>query len=628
MTMKRQMTPGPWYRLSDRSSRFTQIIGRLKPGITLTQAKASLQPLYHATRQMEVNSVPFTRMTEYRRQQFLKGWIDVVPAERGRSFMRERFEKPLIALMCIVGAVLLIACANLAGLLVARASARQKEIAIRLAMGATRGRIVRQLLVESLLLAVTGGIAGLLLATGMTHLLVSVIPQDTTPLALSSAPNWRILGFDIALSLFAGVLFGLAPALQSTRPDVASTLKDQASAVVSGGTVGLRKALVAAQVTLSLVLLIGAGLFVGTLRNLRNTSPGFNMDGLITFNVDPPGNGYSAPRTSQFYREMLQNISALPGVRGATFAIVALLGGDEWDSSITIQGYEPKPGENVGPHMQFVTPDFFPVIGIPVLMGRNFTVNDVEKSQKVAIINEKFAKKFYGTANPVGRRIGMGNNPGVATDITIVGVVKDTKYEGLREEIPIELYRPYEQAGFSLGINAYVRTDRNPEEQYAPVRNTVHKMDAQLPVFGMRTLNEQVDRGLTTERLVASLSTMFGLLATFLAAIGLYGVMAYSVTRRTREIGIRMALGAKSAAVVRMLMAEVLVLAAAGIAIGVPSAWMLGKFVESQLYGVHGRDIATIAGAAVLIALVAGLAGFGPGRRAVRIQPMEALRWE
>jgi ABC-type antimicrobial peptide transport system permease subunit len=222
----------------------------------------------------------------------------------------------------------------------------------------------------------------------------------------------------------------------------------------------------------------------------------------------------------------------------------------------------------------------------------------------------------------------MGGNPGTVLDITIVGVVKDTKYEGLRDEIPIELYRPYEQAGFSIGVNAYVRTDRDPDQEYAAVRTAIHKMDAQLPVFGMRTLNEQVDRTLTTERLVASLSSMFGFLATFLAAIGLYGVMAYSVTRRTREIGIRMALGAKSAAVVWMLMAEVLMLAAAGIVIGVPSAWMLGKFVESQLYGVHGRDIATIAGAALLIALVAGLAGFGPGRRAVRIQPMEALRWE
>jgi predicted permease len=462
----------------------------------------------------------------------------------------------------------------------------------------------------------------------MTHLLVSVLPQDTTPLALSTRPDWRILGFDIGLSIFAGVLFGLAPALQSTRPDVASTLKDQASAVVSGGTVGLRKALVAAQVTLSLVLLIGAGLFVGTLRNLRGTSPGFDIDRLLTFHIDPPGNGYNEARTTQFYREMLQNIDALPGVRGAALAVVALLDGDEWDSSISVEGYEAKPGENLGPHMQYVSPDFFPTVDIPVLMGRNFTVNDVAKSQKVAIVNEKFAKKFYGTSNPIGRRIGMGGNPGTILDITIVGVVKDTKYEGLREEIPIELYRPYEQAGFSIGTHAYVRTDRDPDQEYAVLRNAIHGMDAQLPVFGMRTLDEQVDRSLTTERLVASLSTMFGFLATFLAAIGLYGVMAYAVTRRTREIGIRMALGARGGAVVWMLMTEILVLAAAGIVIGVPSAWMLGRFVESQLYGVHGRDIATIAGAALLIALVAGLAGFAPGRRAVRIQPMEALRWE
>jgi len=628
MTMKKEMTPGPWYSLSDRRSHFAQIFARLKPGVTETVAKASLQPLYHNVLNMEVTDKAFAKATDYNRQQFLRGWIDVLPASRGRSFLREQFQKPLLVLMCVVGAVLLIACANLAGLLVARAAARQKEIAIRLAMGASRYRIVRQLLVESLLLSVTGGIAGLLLAMAMTHALIGFIPTGTTPLALSATPDWRILTFDLAVSLFAGILFGLVPALQSTRPDLSTTLKDQASAVVGGGAVGLRKALVTAQVTLSLLLLIGAGLFVGTLRNLKNTNPGFATDRLLTFEIDPPSNGYTEAHTGQFYRELTQRMDALPGVRGGSLAVVALLDGDEWDSSIAIEGYDAKPGEDLDPHMNYVTPDFFPVVGVPILLGRSFTETDTAKAPKVAIVNQRFVKRFFGNADPVGRRIGMGGEPGTVTDITIVGVARDTKYEGIREDVPIELYRPYDQSGFVTGLNAYVRTDREPTQEFSALRGLVHTMDAGLPVFNMRTLDEEVDRSLSTERLVATLSSMFGFLATFLAAIGLYGVMAYSVTRRTREIGIRMALGARGQSVVWMLMSEVLLLAGIGIAVGVGLAWLLAKMVESQLYGVAGRDPWTIAGAVLMIAAIAALAGYGPGRRATNIHPMEALRWE
>ena len=629
MTMKKEMTPGPWYSLSDRRSHFVQIFARLKPDVSDVVAKASLQPLYHNVLNMEVASKEFAKTSEFNRQRFVRGWIDV-PSRLARPLLSSgAVSETLVVLMCVVGAVLLIACANLAGLLVARASARQKEIAIRLAMGASRARIVRQLLVESLLLSVTGGIAGLLLAMGMTRLLIGYIPTGTTPLALSAAPDWRILAFDLGVSLFAGILFGLAPALQSTRPDLSSTLKDQASAVVGGGAVGLRKVLVTAQVALSLLLLIGAGLFVGTLRNLKNTDPGFKTDRLLTFRVDPPGNGYTDAHSTQFYREFIDRVDALPGIRGSSMAVVALLDGDEWDSSIAIEGYDAKPGENVGPHMNYVTAEFFPVVGVPVLMGRSFTQNDTADAAKVAIVNQKFAKRYFGDgANPVGKRLGMGGNPGTVMDITIVGVVRDTKYEGVREEIPVELYRPYVQAGFIVGMNAYVRTDRDPTQEFAALRGLVRSMDAGLPVFDMRTLDEEVDRSLSTERLVATLSSMFGFLATFLAAIGLYGVMAYSVTRRTREIGIRMALGARGTSVVWMLMSEVLLLAGIGIIIGVPAAWLLGKMVESQLYGVVGHDPWTIAGAALMIAVIAALAGYGPGHRATGIHPMEALRWE
>ena len=312
-------------------------------------------------------------------------------------------------------------------------------------------------------------------------------------------------------------------------------------------------------------------------------------------------------------------------------AVVALLDGDEWDSSISVQGYDSKPGENLGPHMNFVTAEFFPVVGVPVLMGRSFAVTDTLASPKVAIVNQKFVKRFYGDANPIrakdrdgweSRHRDRHHNCGSR--------LRDTKYEGVREEVPIELYRPYPQADFSSGMNVYVRTDRDPTQEFGALRSVVRSIDSGLPVFDMRTLNEQVDRSLSYGAVVvATLSSMFRIPRdAFLAAIGLYGVMAYTVTRRTREIGIRMALGASGGGVIRMLVSEVLLLAGIGIAVGVPAAWMLGKMVESQLYGVQARDVTTIAAAAAMIAVIAALAGYGPGRRAVRIHPMEALRWE
>lgn len=627
MMMKQQITPVRFYNLYDRRGRFAQVFGRLKPGITLTQAKAALQPLFHSILEREVREKAFNNTTSYTRQQFLKMWLDVLPGSKGRSFTRQQFENPLWVLMCVVGFVLLIACANLANLLIARAAARQKEMAMRLALGASRFRLIRQLLVESLLLSLTGGLLGLALAAGMNRILISFIPQGTTPLALSVMPDWRVLAFNVGVSLFTGILFGLAPALQSTTADLAGTLKAQAANVVGGSGVRLRKALVAAQVTLSLLLLIGAGLFITTLKNLRDIDPGFRIERLLTFKVDPPRNGYTDERTKQFYREMNSRLRALPGVNGAGTSVVALLDGDEWDSTITVEGYPAKQGESMNPHMNYLSTGFFSAVGIPVILGRDFTPNDTGKP-KVAIVNEKFAKRFFGNASAIGHRIGMGGNPGTKTDITIVGVVRDTKYEGVRDEVPFELYIPQEQVEFATSVSAYVRTERPPQQTFAAVRQVIHSLDANLPVYDMRTLDEQVDRSLSTERLVATLSSVFGALATFLAAIGLYGVMAYTVTRRTREIGIRMALGAARGQVVWLVMREVIILMAIGIAVGLPASWMLTKLVQSQLYGVAPHDPITIVAAVTLIAGVAILSGYAPGRRATKIHPMEALRWE
>ncbi len=628
MMMKKEMTPGPWYSLNDRRSRFVQAFGRLKPGMTLETAKAGLQPLFHQILEMEVQDKEFATASQNMKQQFLKMWMNLLPASKGRSDLRRQFANPLWALMAIVGLVLLIACSNVANLLVARATARQKEVAVRLAMGASRGRLICQLLKESLLLSMAGGAAGLGLAVLMDRELIGFLPAGVIPLHLASAPDARVLGFTLAVSVLTGLIFGLAPAIQSTRPDLAGTLKDQAGSVVGGTSVGLRQTLVVLQVALSLLLLIGAGLFIQSLRNLKDLNPGFQTQDLATFSLDPTLNGYKPERSLQFYRQLVERLSGLGGVTSAALAVIPVLDDNEWDSSVTVEGYTSKQGPSAQPHMQFVTPAFFETLGIPILVGRDFSLRDEEGASKVAIVNEKFAKRYFESGSPIGRHVGMGGNPGTKTDIEIVGVVKDTKYENMRQEVPYELYRPYQQVGFVTGMSAYVRTRGEPASLFSALRQTVREVDSSVPVFGMRTLEQQVDKSLVTERMLATLSTVFGCLATVLAGVGLYGVMSYLVARRTREIGIRMALGAGRGTVVWLVMREVLRLAAVGVAIGVPSAWALTRLVETQLFGIQAADPTTMALSALGIAPVAAIAGYLPARRATGIDPMRALRWE
>jgi predicted permease len=510
--------------------------------------------------------------------------------------------------------------------MIARASARQKEIAVRLAIGASRGRLVVQLLSESVLLSVCGGAAGLGLAMLMGKALIGFLPTGNLPLTVTHTPDGRVLLFTAAISVLTGLIFGLVPALQSTRPNLAGTLKDQAGAVVGGASVGLRKTLVIAQVALSLLLLIGAGLFVRSLQNLRGLNPGFRTGGLVTFSLDPTLNGYKEERSRLVYSQIAERLNTLPGVAGAALVVMPILANTEWDSSVTVEGYSGKDGAD--PHMQFASPGYFETLGIPFLAGRDFTLRDDRSSPKIGIVNEKFAKRFFGGTNPVGRHVGMGGDPGTKTDIEIIGVVRDTKYEDMRTDVPVQLYLPYLQVNFTTGMTAYVRARGDAESLFPALRQVVREADPNVPVYGMRTVDEQVDRSLVTERMLATLSTSFGLLATLLAAVGLYGVMAYMVARRTREIGIRMALGAAQGSVVWLVMREVLVLAAAGVAIGAPGAWLLSRLVERQLFGIKPADPATLALSTAGIVAVALLSGYLPARRAVSIDPMRALRWE
>jgi predicted permease len=554
--------------------------------------------------------------------------LELRPAAQGINRLRQQWEKPLVALMALVGLVLLIACANVANLLLARGASRRREMAIRLALGAGRGSLIRQLLVESLMLSTLGGALGVGLAVAIDQGLLAFLPSGHTPLSLSATPDWTVLAFTFGISMLAGILFGLAPALQSTRPQLANTLKDQAGGVIRGGSVRLRKGLVVAQVSLSLLLLIGASLFLQSLRNLKVMNPGFEVKNLLTFSVEPTLSRYDKPSARDYYRRLRERLQSLPGVDSAAFAVVPIMDDNEWDNWVTIEGYTPKQGETPDPHMQYCTPAFFKTLKIPVLLGRDFMPKDIEGAPKVGIVNQKFAKRYFGSASPLGRHLGMGIDPGTKLDIEIVGVAGDTKYESMREEIPYELYIPYTQTDFVTGMTVYARAQGDPTGIFNMLRPTVREVDAGVPMYDLRTLDDQIEISLLTERLLATLSSVFGCLATLLAALGLYGVMAFMVARRTREIGIRMALGADSGSVVWMVMREVLALAAMGVAIGLGAAWAATRFIETQLFGIQPTDWLTMALAALGIGVVAGLAGYVPARRATGIDPMRALRWE
>jgi predicted permease len=510
----------------------------------------------------------------------------------------------------------------------ARAASRQKEIAIRLAIGAGRARMVQQLLTESLLLAFAGGAAAIGLAVAMVKGLLVFLPTNLTGYTLSSTPDFRVLGFAFGLALLTGVAFGLAPAVQSTKPDIAPTLKDQAGNVMGGSAqAGLRKGLVVAQVTLSLLLLIGAGLFVRSLSNLRSLNPGFRTENLIQFAIAPRSVGYDAARIRPLYQRLEERLRGLPGVSAAGLARVEVLSGNEWDNGITLAGYTPKPGEEMDPHMNFISPGYFETLGIPLVAGRGFTLKDDMNAPHVAIVNARFAKHYFGDGIAVGHRVGMGTDPGTPTDFEIVGVVSDTRYESLRDEIPLEMYLCTGQRADQV-MTAYVRTVHNPDAEFHAIRSVVHELDPSLPITSMKTFTSQIDESLISERMIATLSSLFSMLATVLAIIGLYGVMAYMVARRAREIGIRMALGAKAGTVVWMVMREVLAMVTVGIAIGLPAAIALTRLVKAQLYGIQPNDPASIATAMLVLFGVAMLAGYVPARRAAAYDPVRVLRSE
>lgn len=627
--MKPVMTPG-WDDLGNRRSQWIQVFARMKPGYTAESAQASLQPLFQQILQDELTDPRMRNVSQYLRDRFLKRTVRVAPAANGYSEMRERYSTALIVLMCMVGLVLVIACSNVANLLIARAAARQKEIAVRLAVGASRGQLLSQLLVESLVLSMAGGLLGLLFSFWAIRGLLSFVPAEGMPLLLRAAPDWRIFAFNMAVAILTGLLFGLAPALQAMRLDLSNTLKDASTAVAGrAGSVRLRKTLVTAQVALSFLLLAGSGLFVRTLANLKNTNPGFReIDNLVTFQVDPALNGYSAPRLRAFYTQLLENLRSLPGVRSAGYALVPVLHGWEWDSTMSVEGHQAKDGEDMQAFMNSISPGYFHTMGVPLLEGRDFDSRDQGEQFTVAVVNRKFAQHFFGNKSAIGRRLGFGGGPDVKLDIRIIGVVEDSLYEGPRQGVRRQVFVPNLQSRFPGGVAFYVRTSLDSDSMFSALRRQVAQLDPSLPVYEMKTLEDQLDQTLSTERLIAALSSAFGALATLLAGVGLYGVMAFAVVRRTREIGLRMALGAQRGSVVWLVMREVLRLLVLGLAAGVPCAYLLGRYVSSQLFGVKPADLPAAAAALAILAAVALAAGFLPARRASVIDPIQALRYE
>ena len=625
--MKPVMLPDfEWLGISDRRARWVQVFGRLKPGYSVENAQAPLQGLFTQIRSYEMTLPAAKDWSAYMRGEFMKGRLLVEPAAMGYSGLRNDFSTALLVLMCMVGLVLLIACANVANLLIARGFMRQKEIAVRLSLGASRGRLVRQLLVESLLLSFVGGLLGVFLAVALTRGLLALVPSEGSPLLIRAQPDLRILGFTLGLTFLTGIIFGLMPALRASRPDPWTTLKDTIGSIAgAGGSLFLRKGLVTVQVALSFLLLFGAGLFVRSLQNLKGTDPGVALDNLVTFQLAPALSGYDDQRAVNLYNELLDRLRAVSGVHAAGIATVPILSGNEWDSSMSVEGHRPSDGEDMQAFMNAVSPGYFATMKIPLLEGRDFTRLDAKSETRVAIVNRRFANHFFPRTSPLGRRLGFGTGPDTKLEIEIVGVVADSLYEGPREGIHRQVFIP------NWGRNSaafYVRTSSPSASAHTLARNVVKSLDATMPVYEVKTLERQLDETLLSDRLVALLAAGFGLLATLLASIGLYGVMAFVVARRRKELGIRMALGAQPATVVWLVMKEVLVLLAIGLAVGIPSAMALGRLVATELYGIQPYDPAIAVVTMLLLTGVSAAAGFIPATRASRIDPILALRYE
>ena len=607
---------------TDNFSESLLIMGRLKPGVSIAEATANVNVLF---RQILLG-FPDAKLSQENLQRLDRTKVLLTPMATGLSSLRRQFSEPLQILMAVVALVLLIACANIANLLLARSTARARELAVRQALGARRSRIIRQLLTESLLLALVGGMLGVALASVANYVLLRMVSGGLDPIPLDLSINTRLLLFTVAVTIATALVFGTVPAFRATRLQLTDTLKAGRGPQGSSTKNRLAKALVISQVALSLVLMVGAGLFLRSLVNLNNVDTGFNKENVLRLNIDSSSAGYTAgePRDIALFQQIEERVSAMPNVKAASFSAFTFDEGT-WDSGVVVPGM--KIDETTDVNHNVVGTGYLATMQIPLLAGRNFSSSDTRTSQQVVIISEHTAKTLFPRDNPIGRYYNLGRDNKPEDDVTVIGVVKNVKFGDLAEE-PVNLdYMPYTQRPWDFG-DFEVRYTGDFAPIVAAVQRTIHSIDRNLPITRVTTLDEQVARSFTNQRLVAQLSAFFGLLAVFLSCIGIYGVMSYVVTRRTNEIGIRMALGAGRSHMLWMVLREILILVSIGVGIGVPLTLAGDRLLSHMLFGLKPTDPVTLVSATVILLIVAAIAGYLPARRASLVDPIVALRYE
>lgn len=607
--------------LDDKNVYFLNMVGRLKPGISLEQAQAGINV---ELRQFLIDESG-SQLNDERRLTIQNSYVTLESGARGLSGLRKFYSTALRMLMVIVALVLLIACANVGNLMLSRAAARKAEISLRQALGASRWRLMRQLLTESLLLALIGGVAGILLAQWGVSLLVSRLAA-TSPLDVK--PDTTVLLFTLGISIISGVIFGIAPALRATKTDLTTALKEK-SASGRTGRFNLGSVLVVAQVAVSLILLVGAGLFARSLIKLQQEDLGFNRDNVLLASVDSRLAGYKPDELSAVYRQLYDRFSTLPNVQSATIASFSPMQGSSTNSTVTVRGYTPNENENMAVGEILIGPDFNETLGVPLLMGREIGLQDTPSSGRVAVVNQSFANAFFPNQNPIGRRLTFEEDSD-KDDFEIVGVIGDSKFDSAKEKPERTVFRPILQVQDQLTFqNVFeLRTVGEPLNLSNEVRAAVTEVNDRLSILNLTSLRLQTDEGLKQDKLIAQLVSFFGLLGLLLSCVGLYGIMAHAVVRRTNEIGIRMALGAERLNIIWMVLKESLLLVVVGLAIGLPASWAAARLVSNQLFGLSPSDPLTLITAVTLLTIVAALAGYLPARRAARVDPLNALRYE
>ena len=629
MMMKPEVTPG-WNDLEKHRSRWLNIIGRLKPGESIGTAEAGLEPLWKSLRQEELKEI-HDHSDKFVERFVAKSKITLLDAKRGFSPLRDQIRTPLLIVMGMVVLVIVIACANLASLLLVRAAGRTREMSVRYSLGAKRGRIVQQLLMEGMLLGIGGGLLGLSLAPAITSLLLHRMFAEASSLPFNAGLDFRVFAFNLMVGILAGLVFSLVPAIEFWRPDLTTALKQQASTATTGQS-RMKKIFVGVQIVLSVLLLFGAGLFVRTMKNLRSVDLGFRPDHLLTFSIDPTLAGYDKDRSFALNHRLLDTMKALPGVMSVAGTDDPELAGNDAGTNITVAGIPESGQDDTDVEREQVTPGYFATLDMPLVAGRVLSDQDNRPdAARAAVINETFAKKWFASPQQaVGRYYGLGGGPTVKTDIQIVGVVRDNKHSDLRTPSKptgfLALDRDTDRRRFYTTY--YLRTVSAPDALMGSVRSAVQQIDPKLVLDDFHSMDDQIDTQLNTEKLVTFLATCFGALATLLCAVGLYGVLAFSAAQRTREIGIRMALGADRVAVLQMMLGEVGRLLLISFVVAIPIAVAGGRLMRNQLFGVSNHDPLTLLSVTAIIVLVVLAAALLPVRRAAAVEPMKALRYE